>query len=81
MGRLTQLAEFRTDRGDSYRPRGIQEMKRSGKTKQTVVMCRMFLLIGRRGRAAIGLMQAKRGNRKIIKGGSLGQLWTDNSKQ
>jgi len=56
-------------------------MKCSGKTKQTVVMRGMFLLIGRRSRATVGLMQAKRGNGKIIEGGSLGQLGTDNRKQ
>lgn len=56
-------------------------MERSGKAKQTVVMRRVFLPIGRRSRAAVGLMQAKRGKGKIAGGGSLGELGTDNPKQ
>lgn len=55
-------------------------MKRPGKTKQTVAMCGVFLLIGR-GRAAVGLMQAERGNGKIVEGRSLGELGADNRKQ
>jgi hypothetical protein len=36
-------------------------MKCPGKTLQAVLMCRMFLLVGRRGWTAVRVMQAKLG--------------------
>jgi len=46
---------------DDYWSWGIQEMKGAGKTKLTMVIRRMFLLIARRKRTAIRRMQTKLG--------------------
>jgi hypothetical protein len=51
------------------------------KTKQTVVICRMSLLVGRRGGiAAICLMQTQ-GKRKFVDDRSLGWHGTNHRKQ
>ena len=55
-------------------------MKCSGKTEQAVVMCGMVFLVGGRSGAAIGLMQAQLGKRKIVKGRSLSELGTNDRK-
>lgn len=56
-------------------------MECSGKTQQAMIMCAMFLLVGRRNGAAISVMEAKLGQRKIVDGGSLGQLGAHDRKQ
>jgi hypothetical protein len=52
-------------------------MERSGKAKQTVIIRRKFLLVGRRNRTAVSLMQAQLRQQGIIKSGSLGKLSTN----
>jgi hypothetical protein len=78
---LHHPAEVLVDRCDGYWSRTIQEMKCSGKTKQTMIMSRMVLLISGRNRAAVRVMQAKLGQGKIIKARSLSQLGTNDRQQ
>jgi hypothetical protein len=56
-------------------------MKCSGKTKYAVVMPMVFGLAVWRGRAAVSRIQAKLGERKIVKGGSIGHLGADDRDQ
>lgn len=67
-------ADFRPKVLDRYRSRGIQEVECAGETKYTMVIRRMFGLINRRERAPISPMQAKLGERKFVKGGSIRYL-------
>jgi hypothetical protein len=66
---------------DGYRCRSIQKVKCAGKTKYAVVMPMMFGLAVRRGRAAVSRIQAKLGERKIVKGGRIGDLGADDRHQ
>ena len=59
MRRLPHLADFRTNVLDGYGSWRIQQMKRPGKTKITMMIRRMLLLIGRGEGAAVRRMQAK----------------------
>ena len=61
MRRLPHLADFRTNVLDGYGSWRIQQVERPGKTKITMVIRRMFLLIGRREGAAVRRMQTKLG--------------------
>ena len=81
MQRLPHLADFETNVLDSYRAWRIQEVKCSGKTKYAVVMPMMFGLAVRRGRATVSRIQAKLGERKIVKGGSIGHLGAEDRHQ
>jgi hypothetical protein len=49
-------------------------MKCPGKTLQTVMGCRKFLLIGGRNWAAVRVMQAKLSERNLVEDRSLGDL-------
>jgi len=51
------------------------------KTEQTVVLYGMFFLVGGSSRAAVSLMQTQLGERKIVNGGSLGELSANEPKQ
>ena len=66
--------DFRPKVLDRYRSRGIQEVESAGKTKHTMVIRRMFGLISRGERAPVSPMQAKLGERKFVKGGSIRYL-------
>jgi hypothetical protein len=66
---------------DRYRSWSIQEVKCSGKTKYAVVMPMVFGLVGRRDRTTVRRIQAKLGERKIVKGGSIGHLGADDRQQ
>ncbi len=66
---------------DRYRSRSIQEVKCSGKTKHAMVMPVVFGLVGRPDRTAVGRIQAKLGEGKIVKGGSIGHLGADDRQQ
>ena len=71
---LAQLAEFPIGRRDGYGLLGVEKMKSPGKTLQTVMMCGMFLLIGGRSRATVGVMQAKLGERNLVEDRRLRKL-------
>jgi hypothetical protein len=58
---LPHLADFRTNVVNGCRAWRIQQVERAGKTEITMVIGRMFLLVGRRKRAAVGCVQAKLG--------------------
>lgn len=55
-------------------------MKRSGKAKQAVVVCRMFRLL-RGHRAIVSLMQAKLRKRDFVNRRSLGELRAGGQQQ
>ena len=69
-----QLAVFPIGRCDGYGLLGVEKMKGPGKTLQTVVVRGMLLLIGRRNRAAIRVMQAKLGERNLVEDRRLREL-------
>jgi hypothetical protein len=56
---LPHLTDFRTDVSDGYRSWRIQEVKCSGKTKDTMVTDRM--LVGRSEGTTVGRMKAELG--------------------
>jgi len=57
MRRLPHLADFETNVLDSYRAWRIQEVKCSGKTKITMVIRRMLMLVvGREGGTVSGML-------------------------
>ena len=56
---MPHLADFETNVLDGYRAWRIQEVKRSGKTKITMMIRRVLIWIGRRKRAAVRRMQAE----------------------
>ena len=56
-------------------------MRGSGKTLQTVMVGGMFLLVGGRNRAAVGVMQAKLGERNLVEDRSLGELGSGHRQQ
>jgi hypothetical protein len=72
MRRLPYLADDQANPLDGYRFWSIQKVKCAGKTKYAMVMPMMSGLVGRRDRAAVSRIQAKLGERKIVKGGSIG---------
>jgi hypothetical protein len=61
MRRLPYLADFRNKVLDYYRSRSIQEVECSGKTKCTMVIRSMLMLVGRQEGATVSPMQAKLG--------------------
>jgi hypothetical protein len=81
MRRLPYLADHQASVLDCCRLRSIQEVKCSGKTKYAVVMPMMFGLAVRCGRATVSRIQAKLGERKIVKGGRIGDLGADDRHQ
>jgi hypothetical protein len=60
--------------------RGAKKNKGRGKALQTVLLGGMFL-IGRRGRAAIGVMLAKLSERGLFESGRLRKLAPDHRQQ
>ncbi len=61
MRRLQYRADFGTNVLDGYRSWCIQEVECSGKTKITMMIRRMFLLVGRREGVAVRLVQTQLG--------------------
>jgi hypothetical protein len=53
----------------------------AGKTKQTVVICRMSLLVGRRGGTAIICLMQTQGKRKFVDDRNLRWRRTNHRKQ
>ena len=56
-------------------------MKRPGEAKQTAIICGVCLRVGGSSGAAVRLMHAELGKRKVVSGGSLGQLGANDGKQ
>jgi len=81
MRRLQNRAELRAGGGDRYRSWSIQKVKCAGKTQQTMVVRRMFRLVDRCNRTAVRRMQAKLGERKVVKGSSVRELGTHDRQQ
>ena len=72
MRRLPHLADFRANVLNGQRSRSIKQVKGAGETKIAMIVRRVFLLVGRRDRAAVRCVLAELGERKAVEGGSLG---------
>src|SRR5579863_6891923 len=77
---MMELSELLIDRCDGYRLRGVEEVKRSGKTLHAMMVRRIFL-VGRRNGAAVRIMKAKLGERDIVESGGLRELAAGNRQQ
>src|SRR5579872_177185 len=71
---MAQLAEFPVKRCNTDGLRRIQKVKCSGKTLQAMVGMGRFVLVGRRGGAAVRIVKAKLREREIGKDRGLGEL-------
>jgi hypothetical protein len=78
---MAELAELLIDWCEGYRLWRVEKDKGARKTLHAVLMNRMALLIGRRNRASVRIVQAKLEQRKIIERGSLGELAAGNHQQ
>jgi hypothetical protein len=72
MRRLPYLTDDQANAFDGCRFWRIQKVKCSGKTKYAMVVPMMSGLVGRCDGATVSRIQAKLGERKIVKGRSIG---------
>jgi hypothetical protein len=78
---VAELAELSIDWGESYRLWRVEKDKGARKTLHAVLMNWVALLIGRRNRASVRIVQAKLEQRKVIERGSLGELAAGDHQQ
>jgi len=75
------LAKLPINGRNGYGLRSAVENKGPRKALQTVLVCGVFVLVGRRDRAAIGIMLAKLGERDFIESGRLRKLASHDRQQ
>jgi hypothetical protein len=78
---LANLADLPINGRDCRRIGSAKEVECAGKTKQTVVICRMSLLVGRRGGTAVICLLQAQGMRKFVDDRSLGWRRTHQCEQ